>query len=118
MMTLSRKPLLGLFALSAAAMMPVAFAQYAAPAPAPAAAPAPAMMHDGMAAPMPMPMTMKPSTFKQFDTNRDHKLSKEEVSSDTMWTSHFSAADTNKDGFLSRSEYKHHAKAMRKMAMK
>ena len=118
MMILSRKPLLGLFVLTAAAMMPVAFAQYASPAPAPAAAPAPAMMHDGMAAPMPMPMTVKPSTFKQFDANKDHKLSKDEVSSDAMWTAHFSEADTNKDGFLSKSEYKHHAKAMRKMAMK
>ncbi len=62
-------------------------------------------MHDGD-----MHGDWTPPMFDRFDTNRDGKLSKEEVRNgvDTMFTE----MDTNKDGVISKEEMQAHHKAM------
>ena len=42
--------------------------------------------------------------FDQLDTNRDGRLSREEVGADPALAQRFEQMDVNKDGFLSRDE--------------
>lgn len=123
----SRKTLLSLFAASAVSMTSLAFAQTAATTPVPPPATATATMRadpmqEGTAASAPatnsapMASTTKPKSWKEFDANKDGKLSKDEVAGDATWTADFDAADLNKDGYLSKSEFKKHEADLKKVA--
>jgi hypothetical protein len=95
--------------MMAALAVPMAFAQDASPAP----------MQDSSSMQSSSAMSSdKPMPWKQLDTNKDGKLSKEEVAGDSQLTADFDAADTNKDGFLSKVEFRAHRMEMKKMAKK
>ncbi len=127
----SRKPLLGLVALSAALMMPLAFAQSATtavqsqPTPPPAAATIapvaansnPTPSSDAMIAPTAntavppatdkaVATTGNKKTWSELDVDKDGKLSKAEAAADPGLMQIFVKADANSDGTLTPDEYK------------
>lgn len=116
----SHKPLIGLFAIGAALMMPLAFAQDTAPPPtSPAATMHEGAVHEPMKAPAPNTTAAsnnKSMSWNDLDANKDGKLSKDEVAGDPTWSKDFDAADTNKDGYISKDEYTKHVADLKKVA--
>lgn len=53
------------------------------------------------------------ATFKSLDRNADERLSKSEVTGNTMLTEHFAAVDADSDGYLTEREYSAHMKQMK-----
>ena len=50
--------------------------------------------------------TTKPSAFNDLDTNKDGKLSRDEVVGDTQLSRDFDMIDTDKDGYITKGELK------------
>ena len=102
----SRKPFLGLIAISAALAMPLAFAQEAVPQDSqdPMQEQVPTTAEE---VPAPTTETTAPQalTWADLDTDGDGKLSKEEVASVDALVQAFDTADADSDGLLTPEEY-------------
>ena len=58
------------------------------------------------------------ATFKSLDKDSDQRLSKSEVTNDSMLTQHFAAVDADSDGYVTKREYTAHLKDMKDMEPK
>ncbi|MGH8031959.1 MAG: EF-hand domain-containing protein [Luteimonas sp.] len=109
-MSMTRKPLVGLIAIGAALVMPMAVAQTAAPT---ASAQAGATPSDTATSPAATAPAAPPKqvTWADLDTDKDGNLSKPEVATVPALSQVFDQADADKNGKLTADEYKTFAAA-------